>query len=76
MEFVCRACGRLIYNRRLKNCEFCSVELPPELVYTEEERQRVDREIKEELHRQEVALQKEQEEEEKRRKKGEDHFTL
>ncbi|MFI5380532.1 MAG: hypothetical protein ACHRHE_14645 [Tepidisphaerales bacterium] len=31
MGFHCPSCGREVYNRRRKNCEFCGSELPPSL---------------------------------------------
>ena len=62
MDFKCGACGRIIFNRRLTACEFCTAPIPRELLYTEDERQRIDREVKEEIHRQLVERQKEREE--------------
>jgi hypothetical protein len=61
MEFKCGACGRMIFNRRLAACEFCNAPIPQELLYTEEERQRIDREVKEEIRRQFAERQKERE---------------
>jgi hypothetical protein len=31
MGFHCPSCGREVYNRRRKKCEFCGSELPPSL---------------------------------------------
>ena len=60
MDFKCGACGRIIFNRRLTACEFCNAPIPKELLYTDEERRKIDREVKAEIHRQMVALQEEQ----------------
>ena len=35
MGFHCPSCGREIYYRRRKNCEFCGTELPPSLRLSE-----------------------------------------
>jgi len=37
MKFVCPSCDRPIYNRRIKQCEFCSATIPDDLLYSEEE---------------------------------------
>ena len=59
----------MIFNRRLAACEFCNAPIPQELLYTEDERRRIDREVKDEIHRQMVALQKEQKKERDKEKK-------
>jgi hypothetical protein len=61
MEFKCHECGRLIFNRRLTNCEFCNAVLPPELLYTKEQREQADRQIKEDIKKQFEELKKERE---------------
>ena len=37
MKFVCPSCERPIYNRRIKECEFCSASIPAELLFSDEE---------------------------------------
>jgi hypothetical protein len=61
MDFKCGACGRIIFNRRLTACEFCNAPIPQELLYTEEDRQRIDGEVKAEIRRQFAERQKERE---------------
>jgi hypothetical protein len=61
MDFKCGACGRIIFNRRLTACEFCNAPIPQELLYTEEERQKIDGEVKAEIRRQFAERQKERE---------------
>jgi hypothetical protein len=34
---MCPHCDRVIYNRRLKTCEFCGTALPAHLVYSDAE---------------------------------------
>ena len=36
-RFRCPACGFAIFNRRIKNCESCKVDLPPELLFTSQQ---------------------------------------
>ncbi len=38
----CPHCQRLLYNRKLKNCGFCGLELPPECLFTAEELAKID----------------------------------
>lgn len=49
MDYKCPSCGKMVFNRRLENCEFCNAPLPKEIVYTPEERERIDREIRDEI---------------------------
>lgn len=42
--FKCPECDRSIHNRRKPLCEFCGAELPAELLLSDEEREKVDRE--------------------------------
>ncbi len=44
MKFVCPACEKTIFNRRLKQCEFCQAELPDSLRYSEQDLQRIESE--------------------------------
>lgn len=37
MKYKCPECKRTIFNRRLNTCEFCSAELPAELLYSKED---------------------------------------
>ncbi len=37
MPFTCPSCTRMIYNRRLKTCEFCGKAIPPHLLLTDEQ---------------------------------------
>lgn len=43
-KYVCPDCGRIIYNRRNKTCEFCKAKLPEELLYTVAEIEQLDKE--------------------------------
>lgn len=43
MKFVCPSCERTIFNRRLANCEFCSAVIPEELLLSENEIEKLDR---------------------------------
>jgi hypothetical protein len=36
-RFTCPQCGRIVFNRRNTNCEFCSTSLPPEIRYSVEQ---------------------------------------
>ncbi len=37
MKYTCPQCGGLIYNRRVKHCEFCQQALPSALVYSDDD---------------------------------------
>jgi hypothetical protein len=39
MPFRCPACGALIYNRAYPKCERCGKDLPPGLLFSEQEKQ-------------------------------------
>jgi len=43
MKYICPSCERTIYNRRLTNCEFCSTVLPRELLFSESDIERLDK---------------------------------
>ena len=43
-EFRCPACGFRIFNRRLAACESCGDALPPDLLYSTEEKAGLDAE--------------------------------
>ena len=46
MTAKCPNCGSIIYSRRNVLCGVCGKRLPPELLFTSEERQAVERELK------------------------------
>ena len=43
MKFVCPNCQKAIFNRRVNKCEFCASELPTELLYSENDLERLDK---------------------------------
>ena len=47
MSYRCPSCQRIIFNRRLKNCDFCAAEIPDSLRFTPEEIAALDREMAE-----------------------------
>ena len=50
-QYVCPHCDRVIYNRLLKNCEFCGATLPTQLVYSDAEKDALKRKWTEEARR-------------------------
>jgi predicted nucleic acid-binding Zn-ribbon protein len=47
MEHKCPKCGSVIYSRRNMLCGVCGERLPPELLFTAEERDAVERDLAE-----------------------------
>ncbi|MBE9398014.1 hypothetical protein IOQ59_12170 [Pontibacterium sp. N1Y112] len=41
-QFKCPECNRAIYNRRVKTCEFCGYQFPVALLYSEDDKKRLD----------------------------------
>ena len=76
MSYHCPSCHGVLYDRRRKTCGFCGAELPPELLFTSAELERLRREEAEaeERHRQERA--KEEAEAQARAQAGPDIFIL
>ena len=46
MKYKCPNCDKTIFNRRLSHCEFCSFELPRELLLSNAEKIKLDNEYK------------------------------
>ena len=44
MEYRCPKCNRLLYDRRRKNCGFCATDIPGELLFTEKELEKLNKE--------------------------------
>ena len=44
MEYRCPKCNRLLYDRRRKNCGFCATDIPVELLFTEKELEKLNKE--------------------------------
>jgi len=51
VKYVCPSCEKIIFNRRLSNCEFCSAEIPEKLQLSLSEKERLDRQHQESLTR-------------------------
>ena len=47
MKFVCPNCEKMIFNRRLANCEFCNEKLPAHLLFSDSDKQRLYKEYSE-----------------------------
>lgn len=45
-KYKCPKCKRLLYTRQSKKCQFCGAELPEELLLTEEEKEKYDKQKK------------------------------
>ncbi len=78
-EYRCPQCKRLIYDRKHKKCGYCGAELPEDLLFTQEEVEKMNKELTEleEQHRK-LRIKKENEEKERQRKirdSGGDGFT-
>ena len=51
MEYKCPECSSIIYSRRNILCGVCGKQLPPELLFTPEEKERLDRQLAEDRKR-------------------------
>jgi hypothetical protein len=65
----CPHCQRLLYSRRHKKCGFCGKELPPEVLFSEDEVEAIKAEQEDIAKRR--AADKEEEEEKRKRGSGE-----
>ena len=45
MSYRCPTCERLIFNRRLQQCEFCGAVIPAELRFSAQEIAKLDRQM-------------------------------
>jgi hypothetical protein len=64
MTYHCPKCQRVLYNRRLKNCGFCSSPIPDEMRFTPEEIAALDQqmvELDEQRRQRQLAVDKEKE---------------
>ena len=68
-EYRCPGCGREIYSRRRRACEFCDLPLPPEFLLTDAECEAMDQELLEMHQRRERDKEREEEEREAAKKK-------
>jgi hypothetical protein len=72
MNNLCPACHRILYDRRLLRCGYCSAVIPEELRFSPERIEAIDREMAElEVHRKQLA--REIEEAERQRQSGRDY---
>ena len=44
MEYRCPKCNRLLYDRRRKKCGFCAADIPGELLFTQKELEKLNKE--------------------------------
>ncbi len=60
MRYVCPSCGRQLISRLGPNCVFCGVKVPAHLLFSKEERARIDAQerVQEELAAKEAAQRK------------------
>jgi uncharacterized Zn finger protein (UPF0148 family) len=58
----CPHCGSVIYSRRNVLCGVCGKQLPPELLFTPEERRKVERQLQETDHQKEESAKTKREE--------------
>ncbi|MBI2924475.1 MAG: hypothetical protein HYY24_02090 [Verrucomicrobia bacterium] len=47
MSYHCPSCQRVIFSRRLKNCDFCGAEIPAHLRFTPKEIEALNRKMAE-----------------------------
>jgi uncharacterized Zn finger protein (UPF0148 family) len=59
MEYKCPECGSIIYSRRNILCGVCGKQLPPELLFTPEEKEKFDRQLAEDKKRRQKEAEKE-----------------
>ena len=67
MEYRCPTCQRVLYNRRLKKCGFCSGDIPESLRFTTEEAAAIDKKMTE-LEQERIQRERAPAEEEERRR--------
>ena len=60
MALNCPVCGSVIYSRRNVLCGVCGQRLPPELLFTSQERESVERELTEAKRRLHQATEERQ----------------
>jgi hypothetical protein len=70
-KYHCPACGREVYLRRRKTCEFCGAELPESVQLSEDEREIVDEQMRE-LHDRRARDRAEEEEKKRERRRRDD----
>ena len=46
MNFKCPSCRKTIFNRRIPNCEFCGFKLPEELILSEQDKESLNKEYR------------------------------
>lgn len=64
MNATCPICQREVYSRRRKTCGYCGADLPPEVLFSEEESDKIAQAIEE----MEARRKREQEAEERKKR--------